>query len=80
LRRKLDGKEKTEPALSFRVIYDTIYWEDVIHHAFALAHANGGAPGVDGETFGAIEVAGREAWLAGFRQALRTPTYLPAPV
>jgi RNA-directed DNA polymerase len=35
---------------------------------------------VDGETFGAIEAAGREAWLAGLRQALRTRTWRPAPV
>jgi RNA-directed DNA polymerase len=80
LQRKLYGKAKTEPAFRFYVLYDKIYREDVIDHAYALARANGGAPGVDGETFGAIEAAGREAWLAGLRQALRTRTYRPAPV
>ena len=80
LQRKLYGKAKTEPAFRFYVLYDKIYREDVIDHAYALVRANGGAPGVDGETFGAIEAAGREAWLAGLRQALRTRTYRPAPV
>ena len=80
LQRKLYGKAKTEPAFRFYVLYDKIYREDVIDHAYALARANGGAPGVDGETFGAIEAAGREAWLAGLRQALRMRTYRPAPV
>lgn len=59
---------------------DKIYREDVVHHADALARAHGGAPGVDGETFGTIEAAGCLAWLAGLGQALRTRTDRPAPV
>ena len=80
LQRKLYFKAKTEPAFRFYLLYDKIHREDVIHHAYALARANGGAPGADGETFGAIEAAGRDEWLAGLRQALTTRTYRPAPV
>jgi RNA-directed DNA polymerase len=49
-------------------------------HAYALARTNGGAPGVDGESFAAIEAAGLEEWLAGIRKDLVAKTYRPAPV
>ena len=80
LQRKLDFKAKTEPAFRVYLLYDKIHREDVIHHAYALARTNGGAPGVDGETFGSIEAAGRDEWLAGLCCALTARTYRPAPV
>ena len=51
-----------------------------MRHAYALARANAGAPGVDGVTFAEIEAAGVEAWLAGLREELVSKTYRPAPV
>src|SRR5437867_11515054 len=80
LQRKLYCKAKAEPAFRFYLLYDKIHREDLLHHAYALARANAGAPGVDGETFAAIAAAGKEAWLAGLRQELITKTYRPAPV
>jgi RNA-directed DNA polymerase len=80
LQRKLYRKAKAEPAFRFYLLYDKIYREDILHHAYALARAKAGAPGVDGETFAAIAAAGEEAWLAGLRQELTTKTYRPAPV
>ena len=58
--RKLYRKAKQEPAYRFYLLYDKIYREDILAHAYAMAKANGGAAGVDGEDFVGIEAAGRE--------------------
>ena len=62
------------------MLYDKIYREDILRHAYALARANAGAPGVDGMTFAAIEASGLEDWLAGLREELVSKTYRPDPV
>jgi RNA-directed DNA polymerase len=80
LQRKLYRKAKAEPAFRFYLLYDKIYREDILRHAYALACANAGAPGVDGITFAAIEAAGLEKWLAGLREELVSKTYRPDPV
>lgn len=80
LQRKLYRKAKAEPEFRFYLLYDKICREDILCHAYALARANAGAPGVDGMDFAAIEAAGLEAWLSGLRQELTTKTYRPAPV
>ena len=80
LQRKLYCKAKAEPAFRFYLLYDKICREDILRHAYALARANAGAPGVDGVTFEQIEAAGLEAWLAGLREDLVSKTYRPDPV
>ena len=77
LQRKLYRKAKAEPAYRFYVLYDKICREDILRHAYALARANAGAPGVDGVTFAQIDLSGREAWLAGLREELVSNTYRP---
>jgi RNA-directed DNA polymerase len=80
LQRKLYRKAKAEPAFRFYVLYDKICREDILRHAYGLARANAGAPGVDGVSFAAIEASGLEAWLTGLREALVAKTYQPDPV
>jgi RNA-directed DNA polymerase len=80
LQRKLYRKAKAEPGFRFYLLYDKIYREDILRHAYALACANAGAPGVDGVTFAAIEASGLKEWLTGLREELISKTYRPDPV
>jgi len=80
LQRKLYCKAKAEPAYRFYLLYDKICREDVLRHAYRLARANTGAPGVDGMTFAQIEAEGLDAWLASLREELDLKMYGPAPV
>jgi len=80
LQRKLYGKAKAEPAYRFYLLYDKVYRDDILAHAWALVKANGGAPGVDGVTIAAIEAARVEAFLTGLREELRSKSYRPQPV
>jgi RNA-directed DNA polymerase len=78
--RKLYIKAKQEPNYRFYLLYDKIHREDILAHAYELAKANGGAPGVDGLSFQGIETKGRESWLAQLRQELIEGSYQPQPV
>ena len=80
LQRKLYVKAKAEPAFRFDLLYDKIHRADILLHAYRLARANAGAPGVDGMTFDKIEAQGLEVWLAGLREELVAKTYRPDPV
>lgn len=80
LQRKLYVKAKTEPTFRFYSLYDKIWRADILAHAYRLAKANGGSPGVDGMTFERIDSAGREDWLKRLQEDLRTERYQPEAV
>jgi len=80
LQRKLYRKAKSELEYRFYLLYDKIYREDILTHAYELVKANQGAPGVDGQSFWGIETQGLEKWLTGIRNDLHARTYRPQPV
>src|ERR1035437_9228757 len=71
-------KAKNEPGYRFYMLYDKICREDIPAHAYHLARANNGAPGVDGQNFEEIESRGLAGWLNGIRQELRDKTRTPS--
>ena len=80
LQKKLYLKAKAEPDFRFYLLYDKVWREDILEHAYMVARANAGAAGVDGVTFPEIDVAGRKEWLSGIGKELRDRSYRPDAV
>jgi RNA-directed DNA polymerase len=80
LQTALHVKAKESPNFRFHALYDKVYRKDVLEHAYACCRANGGAAGVDGQTFLDIEAYGIERWLDELAQELKSRTYRPLPV
>lgn len=80
LQTALHTKAKNSPDYRFYALYDKLYRRDVLEHAYDRCRSNGGAPGVDGQTFADIETSGVDRWLDELMEELRIGTYRPQPV
>ena len=80
LQTTLHAKAKESPDFRFYALYDKVYRKDVLAYAYERCKANGGAAGVDNQTFEDIERHGLERWLDELAQELKSRTYRPQPV
>jgi RNA-directed DNA polymerase len=80
LQQALHSKANRSPNYRFYLLYDKVFRRDVLSMAYERCRTNGGAPGVDGQTFEDIEAYGRERWLDELAERLRKKTYEPQAV
>jgi len=80
LQQALHTKAKGSAGYRFYALYDKVYRRDVLAHAYQRGRANGGAAGVDGQTFADIEAYGLGRWLDELTQELHGKTYRPQAV
>jgi len=80
LQTTLHAKAKESPGYRFYRLYDKVYRRDILEFAYQRCRSNDGAPGVDGQTFEAIEAYGRDRWLDELTTEVKDRTYRPSPV
>src|SRR5881628_1511499 len=76
----LHAKAKAEAGYRFYALYDKIFRDDILAHAYAQCRSNKGAPGVDGQEFADVEAYGVERWLGELALALKEESYRPDPI
>src|SRR5438128_8133164 len=79
LRRRIYRKAKSEKTHRFWGLFVHVTKIETLEEADRIAKGNGGAPGIDGQSFRDIESAGRAAFLAAVREDLVTGRYKPLP-
>ena len=80
LQTALHAKAKGASDFRFYALYDKVYRKDILAFAYQCCQANGGAAGVDGQSFEDIAAYGVERWLDELAQELKSRTYRPLPV
>lgn len=80
LQTALHAKAKGNSKFRFYSLYDKVYRKDVLWAAWRRSRINGGAVGVDGQTFDDIVEYGERKWLEELAEELRTKTYQPQAV
>ena len=79
LRRRIYRKAKSEKAHRFWGIFVHVTRKETLEEAYRIAKRNGGAAGIDGQTFETIETAGLNDFLADIKGDLETGRYKPHP-
>ena len=77
LRRRIYRKAKSEKEHRFWGLFVHITRSEVLAEAYRKAKSNGGAPGIDGQTFKDVESLGIESFLQSIRDELIAGTYKP---
>jgi len=80
LQTALQVKAKKEPENRFYLLHDKVYRSAILEFAYRCCKANGGAAGVDGQTFEDIERYGEERWLGELAERVRQKAYRPEAV
>jgi RNA-directed DNA polymerase len=79
LRQRIYRKAKSDRQHRFWGLFIHITKLEVLERAYLRAKKNGGAPGIDRQTFEDIESTGREPFLLAIRNELLRGTYKPRP-
>ena len=79
LRRRIYRKAKSEKTRRFWGLYVHIANTETLLAAYRQAKSNGGAPGIDGQSFADIEAKGLALFLESLRDDLQTGRYQPQP-
>jgi hypothetical protein len=66
LRRRIYRKAKSEKTHRFWGLFVHVTKMQTLEEAYRIAKRNGGAPGIDGQSFEAIEASGWRAFWRGF--------------
>jgi group II intron reverse transcriptase/maturase len=77
LRRRIYRKAKSDKTHRFWGIFVHVCKAETLLEAYRIAKRNGGAPGIDGQSFADIESAGLAAFLVELREDLLTGRYEP---
>ena len=79
LRRRIYRKAKSDKTHRFWGIFVHVTKVETLEEAYRNAKGNGGAPGIDGQSFEDIELAGLTDFLAALREDLVSGRYEPKP-
>jgi RNA-directed DNA polymerase len=79
LRRRIYRKAKSDKTHRFWGIFVHVTKMQTLKEAYRTARGNGGAPGIDGQSFEAIEASGVGRFLEEIREDLVTGRYQPKP-
>lgn len=79
LRRRIYRKAKSDKTHRFWGLFVHITKAETLEEAYRIAKRNGGAAGIDGQSFADIESYGLAIFLEGIREDLVTGRYKPQP-